>query len=233
MTRTFEDLRNKSEIAMKMIFGLYDRLNSLSSSKHWFNLGEKLIKSLEKGVLDEKAIVNELEKALEHGYFKRNSEMKEINRLIKWIKNLKRSTPSPEQLKQLGSYLRDLYNMKIKAEVVEFRTGNKHLREIPLHPDPDKFYVMVKELNHYLGLKQKHPVNLDQKRFLEQLTSSELLQLARKGIKGSRFFGRHDMLFYPGSNIKLEAGHHRLYEIYQRYLKGEIKGNTLIEFEKS
>jgi hypothetical protein len=58
------------------------------------------------------------------------------------------------------------------------------------------------------------------------------IHLPKHPITGTRIFRAADTGKAPGSQLNVLEGHHRLNELYRRYLKGEIDGDTLIVFVK-
>lgn len=119
----------------------------------------------------------------------------------------------------------------IKPKIEEVRKGNHHLRDLKLHPYKTRFYVKVKELNPNYTMLMIHPINEKQAAIQRNRTTEELLLLDRKDpVTGARGFRSGDNPAYPGSQVIVTNGHHRLYELYRRYLQGRVNGNTLVEF---
>jgi len=119
-----------------------------------------------------------------------------------------------------------------KVDIIQTQ-GNKHLKNIPIHNNGERFYVYVYELNPYNTLKRKHMLAFAQSKFQEERPTEKLLRYDEADpIIGRRVFREKDSVKYPGSLILLLDGHHRTHEIYRRYLKGEIKGNVIVELKR-
>ena len=137
----------------------------------------------------------------------------EINRILDNIIN------------KLESWYKD-----VEKKVNEIKKNN-HLKNLPRHPNTNRFYVKVKELNpdRTIGL---HPLTEQQAAIQSRRTNEQLLQYdAVDAIAGYRQFSKEDNKLYPGSIIAITNGHHRLSELYKRYLQGRIDGNKLVEFQ--
>lgn len=123
------------------------------------------------------------------------------------------------------------YLKHITPKIEEVKEGNRHLRDLKLHPYKTRFYVKIKELNPDYTLSVVHPTNEKQAEIQRNRTTEELLRLDIKDpITGAREFRRGDNLKYAGSSVIATNGHHRLYELYRRFLQGRINGNNLVEF---
>ena len=121
----------------------------------------------------------------------------------------------------------------IKEKVSFVEKNNKHLENLPIHLNPEMFYVMVKELNP-VNLVTKHGLHPDQAKNVKLLSDSQLMNYNNGDpIAGSRVWKKTDSFSFPGSVIVVKQGHHRIYEVYRRYLLGTIYGDKLIEFLKS
>lgn len=119
----------------------------------------------------------------------------------------------------------------IKPKIEEIRKGNRHLRNLKLHPYKTRFYVKVKELNPDHTMLMIHPINEKQAAIQRNRTTEKLLLSDRKDpVTGARGFRSGDDPAYPGSQVIVTNGHHRLYELYKRYLQGRVSGDTLVEF---
>ncbi len=117
------------------------------------------------------------------------------------------------------------------------RKGNLHLADIGSHQDNKKFWVKPEELNPAL-ITAKHPYNHAQAERVGQMSNEELVSFNRNDpITGTRFITEHDFGTAPGSKLRVTEGHHRLFEIFRRYLFGkgakEIKQDRHIEFVKA
>ena len=119
-----------------------------------------------------------------------------------------------------------------KNKIAQFIEGNQHIKHLPVHNDPDRFYIMVKELNP-LKLIVRHPLTEIQAASQAERAESALLSFDEKDpIIAARVWAAGDRGNAPGSCIRIIDGHHRIYEIYRRYLQGRIDGNALIEAVK-
>lgn len=134
---------------------------------------------------------------------------------------------------------KDLLEIKIRVEKwvesVKIKStlpkGNSHLINLKIHTIKTRFYVKVIELNPDLTLVLKHPINESQAALQRVRSTRDLFKLDQKDlIKGDRENRKGDDYNYPGSLVIVTQGHHRLYEIYRRYLQSRIDGETLIEF---
>jgi len=113
-----------------------------------------------------------------------------------------------------------------------FLEGNQYLKNIPVHKNPDRFYVMVKELNP-VKIIVKNPLK-DIQANVQAGFSNQKLQAFNEDdpISGTRVWAAGDRDNAPGSNLRIYSGHHRIYELYKRYIAGKIDGDALIEFVK-
>jgi len=123
---------------------------------------------------------------------------------------------------------------RIVRERVEIvKEGNEHLEDIPTHPNSDIFYVKAMELNPYSTMETKHSLRADQAERQAKRSTEDLIKFDPDDpIRGRRFWRPKDTGKAPASGLIISDGHHRLNEIYRRYLLGEISGNTLIEIVK-
>lgn len=120
-----------------------------------------------------------------------------------------------------------------ETKITPFERGNIFLQKLPLPPSSNTFYAYVKELNPKTTLKCKHPLNEKQLLGQRQRSTEELIKYDNVDpIIGVRFFRLHDTGNAPGSGILVEGGHHRLYELYRRYLQGELSGEERVLFRR-
>lgn len=137
-----------------------------------------------------------------------------------------------EKVPVISSLLAAWHNDIFLVKILPFLEGNQHLKNIPMHKHPDKFYVLVKELNP-LKIVLKHPLTVIQARSQSGRPNSSLLAFDESDpISARRMWDHGDRGNAPGSSLKVESGHHRIYEIYKRYLAGKIDGDALIEVKK-
>ncbi len=119
----------------------------------------------------------------------------------------------------------------IKPKLEEVAEGNVHLKDLKLHPLKTRFYAKIKEFNPDYTMIMKHPINERQAELQAKRSTEDLLKIDRKDpVAGGRKFRKEDDTAYPGSILVVTNGHHRLYELYKRYLQGKISGDTLVEF---
>lgn len=114
-------------------------------------------------------------------------------------------------------------------------------KNVPIHSNPDRFYIQASELLDDVNIVRKHPLNSEQMfgspqvghRGVSNLPDEYLIKFGGpKGndpVTGSRFFQPDDDLTAHGSGIRIESGHHRLEVIRQRLEAGQISPDTLIE----
>lgn len=119
----------------------------------------------------------------------------------------------------------------IKPKLEEVAEGNIHLKDLKLHPLKTRFYAKVKEFNPDYTMIMKHPINEKQAELQAKRSTEDLLKMDKKDpVAGGRKFRKEDDTVYQGSILIVTNGHHRLCELYKRYLQGKISGNTLVEF---
>jgi hypothetical protein len=119
---------------------------------------------------------------------------------------------------------------------------NAGLGNLPIHPKRTRFFVRAGELTQTGNLRPMHPVNPDQLMGSEMvghagvrnLSNDELTTLGgsqgNDPIRGYREHAIGDDLRFPGSEIHIRGGHHRIHEIGERVRDGRMSPDTLIEF---
>lgn len=152
-------------------------------------------------------------------------------RAISWLASQDQFTIITEINKTLEYIIQklEMWYKEVEKKVNEIK-NNKHIKNLPQHQNPNMFYVKVKELNtdRTIGL---HPLTEQQAAIQARRTNEQLLQYDKKDqISGYRQFSKYDNKKYPGSITVITGGHHRLSELYKRYLQGRIDGNQLVEF---
>lgn len=111
----------------------------------------------------------------------------------------------------------------------ELPRDNSHLANLAQHEDPSRFYLMVGELAPD-RVDFRHPLTLAQRKAVARLSTEKLLSFfAADPIAAHRIHRPEDSSRYPGSFIVVRQGHHRLHELYRRYIMGIVDGNTLVE----
>lgn len=212
---------------------------------------KKIVKGIKENLLDASLLLEKKQKAktknvmilLDNFLFfeQDNPNLQKLNNKIRMIVKLLEKINDNEQNIEIKKFINTaligiIQNINkwiahIKEKFNEIMGSNEHLTILPKHKDPDKFYVMVKELNlnrHML----RHPINEIQLRNQMKRSNEVLIKHDKKDpISGSRVFSKKDSILYPGSTLVIKDGHHRLFELYRRYIQGRINGNTLIEFE--
>ncbi len=135
--------------------------------------------------------------------------------------------------KDIISFLYEWENiMENKVEIVS-RTSNEHLHDLPFPSEEGFFPVKVLELNASNTLKVIHPVNKYQANVQKTRSNEQLILYDSKDpITGFRVRRSQDKNKWAASEIYLKSGHHRVHEIYPRYLQGLIDGNMLMQFKE-
>lgn len=156
---------------------------------------------------------------------------------LEWLKRQKGMNTKKEVNLAIGRIVQGLDEWEAIAEekVHTHQKGvakNYYLRDLPSPESTDYFYVMVKELNP-TQTKYLHPFNPGQLASQKSRPTEDLLKPDPTGpIAGYRVFEKGDKTLYPGSGIRIIDGHHRTFEIYRRFLLGQISGDVLILFKK-
>ncbi|MDO8661125.1 MAG: hypothetical protein Q7K43_04500, partial [Candidatus Woesearchaeota archaeon] len=134
-------------------------------------------------------------------------------------------------IERINTILNQLSDWKKLAEKL-LGPGNIHLQELDNHPQfsHEKFFVFVKELAPS-NLKVLHPYHPDQARSQAKRETKNLLAYDEKDpISEYRLYWNSQEKHASGPRIAVKNGHHRLFEIYRRYLAGTIDGNEQVEF---
>lgn len=151
----------------------------------------------------------------------------------KILKKLELGLNEQEGLNLIISKLKEL-KILVSKKINIIKSGNKHLKELPIHPqNPQFFYAYAKEFNFASpNIIVRHPINLVQLAIQRKRLTKDLLKFDKKDpIEGKRFFSQYDNQTYPGSEIFIYNGNHRLYELYWRYIFGLVSGDQLIEIK--
>ena len=118
--------------------------------------------------------------------------------------------------------------------------SNSHLSDLPVHSDPNRFWVRAGEL--LTNRNPSHPVTTAQMQGGEVAGHGGVANLSnaaliRRGdpqgndpIRGYRDWTYNDIGQYPGSTIHITGGHHRTHQIASRVRSGDMSANTLVEF---
>ena len=171
---------------------------------------------------------------LSYSFFKEeffNPEILYFQELVIDLMNMLRKNVNLKNSKETLDLLNNW--LILKERKIDIIRGNLHLKDILQHPDINKFYVKAIELNPTKTLFMKHVINDLQVTYQRKRTNKDLISFDESDpIIGYRRFGKDDKHLYPGSEIIVKTGHHRLNEIYRRYLEGKIDGETLIIFVK-
>jgi intein/homing endonuclease len=119
---------------------------------------------------------------------------------------------------------------------------NAGLENLPMHRKRTRFYAKASELTVEDNVIPLHPINPEQLLGSERvghagvrnLSNEELLRFGGPQgddpIQGFREHKITDDLGFPGSEIHIRGGHHRISEIARRVRAGELDPNTLVEF---
>src|SRR3989344_6162575 len=108
------------------------------------------------------------------------------------------------------------------------RFANSYLEHLPLPSSADYFYVFVKELNP-VQTRYLHPFVPSQLARQKERSTEDLLKYdSLDPITGMRQFAAKDNTAFPGSYLRIIAGHHRTFELYRRFINGELSGDTLL-----
>lgn len=156
----------------------------------------------------------------------------------KWLKQQKVISTKKEVNAAIGRIVEGLEKWEDIAEekVHSHQKGaakNYYLRDLPSPESHDYFFVMVKELNP-TQTKYLHPFDPGQLANQKSRPTEDLLKPdPTEPISGYRVFEKGDKTLYPGSRVRIADGHHRTFEIYRRFLLGQISGDTLIMVKKS
>ncbi|MBW2984808.1 hypothetical protein KY361_06830 [Candidatus Woesearchaeota archaeon] len=134
------------------------------------------------------------------------------------------------KIEQIISHL-DKWEIITKEKIDVIKNGNEHLKELEMHPEhPGKFYILVKELDFHRIVQRMHPFNPMQATIQAKRKTADIIKYdPRSPITGARVHRYGDSSTYPSSGIIITHGHHRLFELCRRYLRGEISGDTLVE----
>jgi len=117
--------------------------------------------------------------------------------------------------------LKEWYKI-VKKRIEKVGNNNKHLRNIPVHKNGDFFYAKIIELNPERNVAL-HPLTSQQIKGQDHRTNKELILFNEQDpISGYRVFSKTDDIKYPGSVIHIVNGHHRLNELFKRYIQGRI-----------
>lgn len=107
-------------------------------------------------------------------------------------------------------------------------SGNRHLVDLEFPTSYDRIPVKILELNPYNTLQSIHPITPVQAAAQERRSSEDLMKYDRDDpIMIKRVHRIGDKGNAPNSLLQIKNGHHRLYELYKRYLRGDISGETV------
>ncbi len=154
-----------------------------------------------------------------------------IKRAIEWLNgqsHIELVTKINSRQELIIKALRGWYNI-VKKRIGSVGESNNHLRDIPQHKNNNFFYAKVIEFDpeRTVGL---HPFTPQQIAGQRSRTNKELTSFDKQDpISGYRTFSKKDDIKYPSSIIHIVNGHHRLNELFKRYLQGRIDGNELVE----
>ncbi|MDP3729088.1 MAG: hypothetical protein Q8R18_06595 [bacterium] len=121
-----------------------------------------------------------------------------------------------------------------------FEDARRNLQLIEDRSNGKSLNFMIREF-HPRKIDAKHPWNEIQLTSLRELSTEEILAKASEDpLSGFRFFITDDIRIYgPATGIEIKSGHHRVYELYRRYINGllektcfhqQCNGNILVLF---
>ena len=154
----------------------------------------------------------------------------------KWLERQDRKTIEKlnGQIDRIVAGLDDWTQLAEKKVHAHLRNAarNQYLKNLPHPKDQDYFYIMVKELGPH-QVKYKHQFNMRQFKEQQDRSSEDLMKFDPDDpITGKRSIAHGDIAAYPASDLHILEGHHRTFEIYRRFLKGEIDGDAVILVKK-
>jgi hypothetical protein len=159
-----------------------------------------------------------------------------VLRLVTEIKNLRKLLSNiiiPDEQERIARICIDIQDWERMLQDILTNPTNAALKDLPSSKNPQFFLAYVKELSP-VTVRVKHQINEMQLKDAQQRKTEELMRYdPTDPIAGYRQFGENDNPAYPGSMIILTAGHHRVFELYKRFMKKEIDGNRLILIRKS
>ncbi len=107
-----------------------------------------------------------------------------------------------------------------------FEEAKRNINPALLRNDQNSFYFMVREF-HPRKIDAKHPWNAVQLASLRELSTQEMfMNLSEDPFFGSRFLIPSDNKDCP-TGVRIFTGHHRVYELYRRFINGELEPISL------
>lgn len=150
-------------------------------------------------------------------------------------KSAKATSSVNEQLKRIIVGI-DEWTTLAQQKIHAHQSGNfqnSYLDKLTAAPSTDFFYVFIKELNP-VQTRYVHPFTPQQVASQKKRSTTDLLRYdALDPITGHRFFRAQDDQSFPGSGVSILTGHHRTYELYCRFVSGELSGDTLLLIRRS
>ncbi|TNM30562.1 RHS repeat-associated core domain-containing protein [Streptomyces sedi] len=150
------------------------------------------------------------------------------------------STPDPYGLLPAPNPYTYPHNPHTWIDPLGLAYTNAHLADLPIHSNPERFYVRAGELvdnrvpSHGLNDAQMLGGEIAGHGGVRNLSNDELIRIGgpqgNDPISGYRDWGPGDSINYPGSQVHITGGHHRTAEIAERVGRGEMTPDVLIEF---
>ena len=158
-------------------------------------------------------------------------------KLVKFIENLEKEVNNLEfgaqTKRKKNEWLVKLPIIKMKimewAALSQnfFELSIKDLEAMSERPNATTFFFLIREF-HPRKIIGKHPLNESQMRSLEELSTKDILLSAEDDpFIGHRYFLPGDT--GPATGIGLKTSHHRVYELYRRYINGSLENTCINE----
>jgi len=104
-----------------------------------------------------------------------------------------------------------------------FEEARKNLSLIETSSRTKTFFFMIREF-HPRKIQGKHPWNEIQISSLRELSIEEILaKNSEDPLSGNRFFILEDEGLGPATGVGIKTGHHRVYELYRRFINGMLE----------
>ncbi len=109
-----------------------------------------------------------------------------------------------------------------------FEDARRNLQLIEERPSRKSLNFMIREF-HPRKIDGKHPWNEIQLLSLKELSTEDIFAKSSEDpMSGFRFFITEDIKDYgPATGVKIKSGHHRVYELYRRYINGLLEKTSM------
>ncbi len=158
-----------------------------------------------------------------------------VLRLIAEVKDLRMLLSQitfPHEQERIARICNEIKTWEQLLHGILAHPSNGTLKDLPQSKNPQFFLAFIKELSP-ITIQVKHQINELQWKDAHERATTELMKYdPTDSIAGYRQFGENDNPAFPGSRIVLTAGHHRVFELYRRFLNKEIDGNRVILIKK-